>query len=233
MRVVFDTCVWVAAIRSRRGAGFALLSEIPHGRFRFGISVPLFVEYRAKLLATSQSGASPLSEKQIDAVLNALAYYGQEVPIYYLLRPNLKNENDNLVFECAANFQADAIVTPNIRDFHDPELKGYDIDILSPVFSSPPSSPRRGRLSANPGCSPPMSRHGVTRLRGTGSAEPGVSGSSHPISLLPFLPLLFCLPGWEGGNTAIRADTIVFPDRSARLRQQAPACCLNCPSQSV
>ena len=54
------------------------------------------------------------------------------MPIYYRLRPNLRDENDNMVFECAANFGAEAIVTHNVRDFRKPELKGYGIEILKP-----------------------------------------------------------------------------------------------------
>lgn len=125
MRVVFDTCVWVAAIRSRRGASFALLSEISHKRFQFGISVPLFLEYKAKL-------QTRVKQKQIAAILSALAFYGTEVSIYYRLRPNLKDENDNMVFECAANFGASTIITHNIKDFLNPELAAYEIQILTP-----------------------------------------------------------------------------------------------------
>ena len=132
MRVVIDTCVWVAGIRSRRGAGFALLSEITYGRFRFGISVPLFLEYRGKLLETAVSGKSTLTRLQVEAILAALAQFGAEVPLYFRLRPNLKDENDNMVFEAAANFSAEAIVTYNVKDFAHPELKGYGIEILKP-----------------------------------------------------------------------------------------------------
>lgn len=132
MRVVIDTCVWVAAVRSRRGAGFALLSELTYGRFFFGISVALFAEYRSQLTKTHRNGATPLTHAQIDAVLGALAHFGQEVPIYFKLRPNLRDENDNMVFECAANFGASAIVTYNVKDFINPELRGYAIDVVRP-----------------------------------------------------------------------------------------------------
>ncbi len=132
MRVVFDTCVWVSAIRSRRGASFALLSEISLRRFQFGISVPLFLEYRAKLQDTVLKGATLINRKQVEVILSAFAFYGVEVPIYYRLRPNLKDENDNMVFECAANFGASSIITHNIQDFLSSELGSYEIDIITP-----------------------------------------------------------------------------------------------------
>lgn len=76
--------------------------------------------------------AVPLTREQVAAILSALAHYGTEVPIYFKLRPNLKDENDNMVFECAANFGADIIVTHNVKDFRYPELRGYGIEIVSP-----------------------------------------------------------------------------------------------------
>ena len=132
MRVVFDTCVWVAAVRSRSGASFALLDRIRGGEFRFGVSVALFLEYRAKLTQARAEGATTLSQKQIDAILAALAHYGEPVPIYYRLRPNLPDEGDNLVFECAANFAARCIVTHNVRHFAAPELAAYAIEPMRP-----------------------------------------------------------------------------------------------------
>ncbi len=73
-----------------------------------------------------------MTRPQIDSVFGTLAHFGSEVPIYYRLRPNLKDEGDNMVFECAANFGAEAIVTHNVRDFRKPELRGYNMDILTP-----------------------------------------------------------------------------------------------------
>lgn len=131
MRVVFDTCVWVAAVRSRRGASFALLSEIPFRRFKFGTSVALFLEYRAQLTRTVREGSTNLNRRQIEVILSALAFYTEEVPIYYRLRPNLKDANDDMVFECAANFDAEAIVTHNVKDFANP-LLSYRIGVLTP-----------------------------------------------------------------------------------------------------
>jgi putative PIN family toxin of toxin-antitoxin system len=132
MRVVLDTCVWVSAVRSRRGASFALLSEIPHGRFQFGISVPLFFQCRAKLLDACAERVTALSQAQVEAILAALAHYGEPVTIFFRLRPNLRDENDNMVFECAANYGAEYIVTHNVRDFSDPELRGYAIEAVEP-----------------------------------------------------------------------------------------------------
>ena len=91
----------------------------------------MFLEYRAQLTQTVERGVTALNPREIDAVLAALAFHTVEVPIYYRLRPNLKDANDDKVLECAAHFGADAIVTHNTRDFLNSELN-YELDVLRP-----------------------------------------------------------------------------------------------------
>ena len=62
-----------------------------------------------------------------------MTYYGDEVPIFYRLRPNLKDTNDDLVFECCVNYAADYLVTYNVRDFQRGELKGYAFEVITPA----------------------------------------------------------------------------------------------------
>jgi putative PIN family toxin of toxin-antitoxin system len=132
MRVVIDTCVWCAAVRSNRGASHQLLRMIGSGSFVFGVSVPLYLEYAEQLHRLRQERATALSGRQIESILAALAYHAEEVPIYFALRPNLKDANDDMVFECAANYGARHIVTFNVRDFAVGELAGYGIDAIQP-----------------------------------------------------------------------------------------------------
>ena len=82
-------------------------------------------------MKTLSEGNTRLNRRQVEEILTALAYFGEEVPIYYRLRPNLKDANDDMVFECAANFGAAVIVTHNVKDFTDPELK-YQIAAVRP-----------------------------------------------------------------------------------------------------
>ena len=55
VRVVFDTNILVAAIRSRRGASFELLSRVSRGEFELAISVSLVLEYESVLLRHTAS----------------------------------------------------------------------------------------------------------------------------------------------------------------------------------
>lgn len=122
----------MAAIRSRNGASFALLQDIGAGRFQYGISTSLWLEYEAKLLQSVEEGATPLSEMQVRAILAALANFAEPVSIFFRLRPNLRDEGDNFVFECAAHFGAGWIVTHNVRDFRLPQVRGYNVKPITP-----------------------------------------------------------------------------------------------------
>jgi predicted nucleic acid-binding protein len=44
-QIVIDTNVWIAALRSKRGASHRLFSLIDSGKFEVNISVPLILEY--------------------------------------------------------------------------------------------------------------------------------------------------------------------------------------------
>ena len=49
MKIVIDTNVLVAALRSRRDASFKLVSVLPSDEFSIAISVPLVLEYEDAL----------------------------------------------------------------------------------------------------------------------------------------------------------------------------------------
>ena len=127
-----DTNVVESSLRSRLGASYQILSNLHTHRFRFGISAPLYLEYEYRVEEICQSGSVRISEKAKHAILQALAFYADEVPIYYKIRPNLNDENDNMVFECAANYNADYIVTYNVRDFRQADLAPYKFEIITP-----------------------------------------------------------------------------------------------------
>lgn len=131
-KVVLDTCVVESALRSRLGASFQILQRINAGQFRFGISTSLFLEYESRLRLCQSQGIVAVSEHALQAILSALSYYGDEVPIYFRLRPNLKDTDDDMVFECCVNYAADYLVTHNVRDFRRGELKGYAFEVITP-----------------------------------------------------------------------------------------------------
>ncbi len=131
-KIVLDTNVIESSLRSRSGASYQILSRLHTNGFRLGISVPLYLEYEHRIEELFHSGVVRISENAKNAILKALAFYADEVPIYYKIRPNLKDENDNMVFECAANYNADYIVTFNVRDFRQADLSPYKFEIITP-----------------------------------------------------------------------------------------------------
>ncbi len=67
-RIVIDTNVIVSALRSNKGASFQLLSLIDSGKFRFGLSVPIVIEYEAAAKRLVTHGG--LSAADIEAIID-------------------------------------------------------------------------------------------------------------------------------------------------------------------
>ena len=131
MKVVLDTSVIVAGLRSRDGASFKILAHIPRGKIKFILSVALFLEYEAVIKRKAFLNATRLRLKDVNAVLDMLAAKCIQTKVYYLWRPQLKDPNDDLVLETAVSGSADAIVTFNTKDFVKVEKK-FDVNILLP-----------------------------------------------------------------------------------------------------
>jgi putative PIN family toxin of toxin-antitoxin system len=113
IRIVIDTNVLVAALRSRRGPSFRLLSRVGDGSFDVCLSVPLLFEYEDVL------SREPIGVEQAaaEAVLNYVCRVAIAQDVYYLWRPILPDPKDDLVLELAVAARSSRIVTYNIRDF--------------------------------------------------------------------------------------------------------------------
>ncbi|MFQ5743883.1 MAG: putative toxin-antitoxin system toxin component, PIN family [Acidobacteriota bacterium] len=128
-RIVIDTNVLVAAVRSKGGSAFKFLSLVGTGRFDIHVSVPLVLEYEAALL--KHGPVSPLSERDIDDLLDYLCAVAERQEVFFLWRPKLRDPKDDMVLEIAVAGNCDAIVTYNRRDFAGAEE--FDIAILTPA----------------------------------------------------------------------------------------------------
>ncbi|HSM83463.1 MAG TPA: putative toxin-antitoxin system toxin component, PIN family [Nodosilinea sp.] len=128
---VFDTNIWVAALRSRRGASFVLLQAINRGLVIGAVSEALFLEYVDVLHRETNLQNFWLGRGEVDIVLAALATHMVPVPIYFTWRPQLADPNDEMVLDCAVNAQAEAIVTFNIQDFL-PAARLFGLDVIGP-----------------------------------------------------------------------------------------------------
>jgi putative PIN family toxin of toxin-antitoxin system len=129
MRVVIDTNVFVAGLRSNRGVSFKILEMLPEKSFGLLLSVPLMLEYES-VFKRREIGIS-LSSRDIDAILNMIAAISEHIKLYYLWRPFLSDPKDDMILELAVGGNADSIVTFNERDFKGVE-KHFGISIISP-----------------------------------------------------------------------------------------------------
>ena len=114
-RIVVDTNVLVAGLRSRQGASFRLLQLLGTGRFEIAISVPLVLEYEDALMRFVRMVG--FDETEIAAVIDYVCAVGLRQRIYFLWRPMLPDPKDDLVLELAVAANCEGIVTFNAKVF--------------------------------------------------------------------------------------------------------------------
>lgn len=117
MRVVLDTDVMVAAIRSDTGASRRLLVAALDRQYTLVLSVPVFIEYEAVMSRSDHLTASGLSRTDVGDLLDAIARVGEPVRLAFLWRPMLEDPDDDMVLELAVDGRADRLVTFNIKHF--------------------------------------------------------------------------------------------------------------------
>ena len=103
MKLVLDTNVLVAGVRSRTGASNLILIAGFEGRFDWMCSVPLFFEYedvlgRAEFPAGRRSGS-----RDGRTVSRCVARVVVPVEIGFQWRPQLRDPQDEMVLEAAVN----------------------------------------------------------------------------------------------------------------------------------
>lgn len=131
VRLVLDTDVVIAGMRSPSGASAAILSAAREGHVELLLSVPLALEYEAICGLAEHRLASGLTEPQVSVFVTAIVAMARPVPIYFLWRPQLRDPNDEMVLEAAVNGRADALVTFNARDFGDAPAR-FGVELLLP-----------------------------------------------------------------------------------------------------
>lgn len=128
IRIVLDTCVFVSALRSRRGASYELLKRVGTGAFEIALSVPLVIEYEDA--GKRRSEETGLTEADIDDVLDYLCSVAHLQEIHFLWRPALKDPRDDHVLELAVEAAAETIVTHNLKDFA--AASHFGVTVMSP-----------------------------------------------------------------------------------------------------
>src|SRR6266851_2509796 len=125
--IVLDTNVVISALRSRRGASFAILRRIGQGWTPL-ISVPLILEYEA--VGKREAQRLKIPDSTVEAIIRAFCFTGREIDIHFRLRPFLPDPGDEFLLELAVAGRAEAIVTHNVRHFVGVERFG--IQVMTP-----------------------------------------------------------------------------------------------------
>lgn len=130
-RVVVDTNVLVSALlrkdsTPRHIIRLCLLKEIQPL-----MGMALFAEYEAVMGRAEIKKASILSNKERETLMDAFFHVCQWISVYYLWRPNLRDEGDNHVMELAVAGNADAVITGNTKDLRQGELLFPSIKIVT------------------------------------------------------------------------------------------------------
>ncbi|HRP12111.1 MAG TPA: putative toxin-antitoxin system toxin component, PIN family [Terricaulis sp.] len=131
MRVVLDTNVLVAALRSKTGAAAELLRAAHDGRVVAIANVALFAEYEAVLTRAEHLAAGGVTRSDVHDALDALAAGIESAEPHFSWRPQLADADDEMVLEAAVNGGADMIVTFEVATFRDAAAR-FGIDVMTP-----------------------------------------------------------------------------------------------------
>jgi len=127
LKVVIDTNVIYAGLRSRNGASFQVMQRIGTGQFEMALSVPLLFEYEMIL---KREELPQLNAQDIEDILDYLCAAADARDIFYLWRPYLKDPKDDMLLEVAVESNADYIVTFNLQDFRN--IGAFGVQAINP-----------------------------------------------------------------------------------------------------
>src|SRR6266851_2166484 len=106
LRIVLDTSVIAAALRSASGASNAILRLVAQRRLVTLVTPAPFLEYEDVLKRPEQRLVTRLSLIEIDRFLAALASACEPIDIRFQWRPQLHDPGDEMVLETAINGRA-------------------------------------------------------------------------------------------------------------------------------
>lgn len=125
IQIILDTNILDAALRSRNGASFLLLSLLPSEKFVLNVSVPLILEYEDVLKRSTAELNFTIEE--MDQLLDGICAMANRHDVFYLWRPLLRDPGDDLILELAVKANCNYIVTYNKQDFEGVEAFGVNV----------------------------------------------------------------------------------------------------------
>lgn len=132
-RVVVDTNVFVGALLNPGGQNRRMIRECLEERVQPLMGQTLFHEYEDLMGRLTLFRKSVLSLRERRQLFEAFLSVCDWVQIYYGWRPNLRDESDNHLVELAVAGGAVAIVTHNVSDFRQADLRFPEIRVFTPA----------------------------------------------------------------------------------------------------
>ena len=128
-RVILDTNVILAAMRSQTGASYRLFLTIGHPRWQSLVTPALMYEYED--VARRPGNVPGLSPQDITNILDLLYRESHRQLVWFSWRPASPDPGDDLVLDAAVAGGCDFVVSFNER--HLQAAREFGIGILRPV----------------------------------------------------------------------------------------------------
>jgi putative PIN family toxin of toxin-antitoxin system len=122
MKVVIDTSVWISALIEKNSKARDIFRLVFNQKIYPQISEALFREYESVMNREKIQKLISLDKNEQMELFQAFLSMCRWNDIYYIWRPNLKDENDNFLVELAVASGAEAIITYNTKDFKNSQL---------------------------------------------------------------------------------------------------------------
>jgi putative PIN family toxin of toxin-antitoxin system len=132
IKIVVDTSVFISALIGSAGPSRELVRCCLKREYQPLMGNALFCEYESVIKRSEILTKCSITEQEILTLLQAFMSISQWVNIYYLWRPNLRDEADNHLIELAIAGNARIIATNNFKDLTNAELLFPDLLILTP-----------------------------------------------------------------------------------------------------
>ena len=128
-RVILDTNVILAALRSQTGASHRLLLTIGHPQWQSVITPALMYEYED--VARRPGNVPGLSPQQITHILDRVYQLSQRKLTWFSWRPLSSDPGDDAILEAAIAGNCDFVVSFNER--HLRPAGEFGIEVIKPV----------------------------------------------------------------------------------------------------